>query len=478
MNTLSKPQANQLLRQLVDNGLPLTETDHNQLLGYDRALYAALLNLAILSENDAMQIILRLLAVTEMNGQPVSDEAKHSENYLIAKNLRHLPYLTVLNHLVLLVDRKVNNQRTTGILMSYLMGSPHLERMAVSHRKNLKRLVIHALGKHTAQNCVHFLLREDELQPHQVTYLRRNLYRYATDKQLAKQVMLHLWGHLKETDFGLLGEYLNADKGIGKKSNLSLSELKGLASTYGYKMGLKDLKRRAFKMKRKREIKEDDKAPKNLTDLTREYYANPSKATLNALTPLFDTANREVPYWDAKLEIILDDSLSMQGTGTREFNGIAIAANFAKMAGLNAREVNIRLTSGAEWKGDYPKPQGGTSLAKLLANAVMAKPDAVILLSDGYENTEAGDAAHTLTALRKLGFDTPVSHILPVFTERENVAERLPLGDAPYILDTGNRGFAPTWLQLRLQAAGDDLESVLREFYHVMNTQKDAAVNV
>ncbi len=61
------------------------------------------------------------------------------------------------------------------------------------------------------------------------------------------------------------------------------------------------------------------------------------------------------------------------------------------------------------------RPSGPTALARGLLNLAARAPDAIFVLSDGYENQPAGRFSEVLSALRALGFAAPVYHLSPVF---------------------------------------------------------------
>jgi hypothetical protein len=73
------------------------------------------------------------------------------------------------------------------------------------------------------------------------------------------------------------------------------------------------------------------------------------------------------------------------------------------------------------------RPQGDTGLAEALLDLVEAMPEAIFVISDGYENRPAGRFAEVVAELRRMGDATPIYHLCPVFAaEAQGVRELCP----------------------------------------------------
>jgi hypothetical protein len=73
------------------------------------------------------------------------------------------------------------------------------------------------------------------------------------------------------------------------------------------------------------------------------------------------------------------------------------------------------------------RPAGDTGLAEGLIDLLETEPDAVFVISDGYENRPAGRFAEVVSALRAMGNTTPIFHLNPVFAaESVGVRELCP----------------------------------------------------
>ncbi|TGO02559.1 hypothetical protein PN36_05955 [Candidatus Thiomargarita nelsonii] len=117
---------------------------------------------------------------------------------------------------------------TWGWIRAYIFGAPQLESWAVSHRRDLRRLVRHALGNPVTLTCLHKFFIENPA-PKTTAYLQRYVLRYGKNAALVRDVFLFLFGKLKQSQFSLLNAYLaarqdiQAGKGLPFKRRLHLA---------------------------------------------------------------------------------------------------------------------------------------------------------------------------------------------------------------------------------------------------------------
>ncbi|WP_299461638.1 vWA domain-containing protein [uncultured Microscilla sp.] len=464
---MDKQTINQLMKQVVQDQIPLSENSHNTLLEHNRMLYASLLNLPGLSVEDSMQIIQRLLAVTEQGGKPVSLDAKKTEDRLMSEVLPFLEAAKVLEGFGKLVKLKVNNQRTASWIKNYILGSPDLEQWAVSHRALLAKLLGHALGKQVAQTCVHFmLLGKTKRNDRQNAYLDKYIYRCVGNNTpaLVKEVYLFLFGKLRETSHEKLNAYLQSRKKLENGKGLPYKVLRGLAATFHPKTEASQVKRLAGKNKVKREYIVGGELVEanstNLVDRIRKQYIEGRQDEWVTQKILAEAS--KIPHWDAKVALVLDASYSMLGFGARMYNNLSIATALTQVLEKRTSELTI-VQVGNQQTTDFPQAQGVTTLAEGILEAMEHQPDVVLVISDGYENVEQGDAEMVLRGLKNLGVETPFVHILPAFTVREAYEHRQALGkDTPLILETGEKGLMPTWLNIQFALQPDRIADVLQ----------------
>jgi hypothetical protein len=71
------------------------------------------------------------------------------------------------------------------------------------------------------------------------------------------------------------------------------------------------------------------------------------------------------------------------------------------------------------------EPEGDTCLAGALVDLVRSGPDAVFVITDGYENAPAGRTDEVVHALRRLGVSTPIFQLSSVFAAESHSVRAL-----------------------------------------------------
>jgi len=121
-----------------------------------------------------------------------------------------------------------------------------------------------------------------------------------------------------------------------------------------------------------------------------------------------------LPVRYANVGVVLDASASMVGSGTQKFRPLAVALAMRDVLVASAAMSAFVESTGAVDEFGMVTPAGDTALAGLIVKALKRKPDAVYVLTDGYENAPAGRVDEMLQAARALGVTTPVFQVSPV----------------------------------------------------------------
>jgi len=137
-----------------------------------------------------------------------------------------------------------------------------------------------------------------------------------------------------------------------------------------------------------------------------------------------------------KTALVVDNSYSAIGSGERKFHSLSVIEALTRIffaADGEGCEVKA-FTVGPEVDGGLMRAAGATEIRRPLAEALVWRPNVVLILSDGYENMSAGSAAQVLNtrAVRDSGIS--VIHLNPVvsFEKREGtgvvrqIADRAP----------------------------------------------------
>ncbi|WP_433047579.1 hypothetical protein [Dactylosporangium sp. CS-033363] len=133
-----------------------------------------------------------------------------------------------------------------------------------------------------------------------------------------------------------------------------------------------------------------------------------------------------MPRYDGRIALVVDQSASMRGYGTREW------AVLSQVAAL--RMVLERVAPGlvvVEAGGVDGRPGGATDLASAVLDAAETGPDVIAVASDGYENVYPGDLARVAAALPGAGIAAPVVFCQAAFGRADDLALRRAAGGLP-----------------------------------------------
>ncbi len=465
---------NNIIQQIVKDQIPLTPQAHNELLENNRTLYAALLNVPGLTDTDAMEIIVRLLAITDHQGKAVEMVNKQMEDRLITNILPNINPNAVWEGFDQLVKQKINNQRTANWIKRYILESPQLLKWAVAFRNKLAKYLRHAMGKHTTQNCIHFIQKET-IEGHQQDYLYKNLYKYegAYSKNQLAEIFQFIFKQKITYTLPEFIAYGQAKTDLKAAKGLPYQVIKGLSRTYHPKTKKVKLKRWSKKFGSKREItvgKELEATNQmGLAGRIRNFYLTGIEPNLLAR---IEQEAALIPMWNDRVAIVLDCSDSMKGFGARAYNSIAIGTAITEVFKRKTREVKlIRVGNEVDLQETIltgnlalPKTQGASCIAQGVLEALDFEPEVILIISDGYENVEQGDTAQILAGVKQLNLSTKMIHIMPAFTRRESAENRLILGDdEALIVETGEKGMMSLWLHIQFILHPDKVSELLAE---------------
>jgi hypothetical protein len=115
----------------------------------------------------------------------------------------------------------------------------------------------------------------------------------------------------------------------------------------------------------------------------------------------------------ARVAVVVDNSASAVGSAERRGQPLAVIEGLARAVMASGVEATVHSV-GPELGPSPWQAAGGTDLRRPLAAALTARPDLVLVLSDGYENSGAGGVAQILAtrAFRESGIR--VVHLNPV----------------------------------------------------------------
>jgi len=426
---------------------------HDALLWLDRDLYAVLLALQGVTDRARQVGVKNLLATARGGAGALLDEA--AEKRLIARLVDTLPPQRVLK----LFDglrvgspedgiRKANNARTRKLILRTILASARLELWSVKYRSKLARALTHAWGVRKT-SILRAILGKDEggWTAKERAIVAREIDRHTGDGRVrARACVGFVLGHRGSDSVPLLAAYELAKADIEAGARLPPEVLEGIRSVFHKETPKEDVLRitaasltRAQRLdvqKRAAEAKVDVKMDPADYDAVRLYvYAFEMGMTLEIARALLDKAQRAALAFPARygsIGVLLDASASMEGADDQKLRPMAAALALRDMLLTTGRARMV--VSGGDTKeatSMLVRPAGDTSLAEGLIDLLGDAPEAVFVISDGYENRPAGRFAEVVGALRAMGNATPIFHLNPVFAAESVGVRKLASGLVP-----------------------------------------------
>jgi hypothetical protein len=413
---------------------------HEEMFKTDRGLYA------LLSSMGGTMDISRQIATHMLLDNPTMSRDEQAsllfpeeENILLAGIVSNLPDSRQVKLYKKL--RGTNNARTRGVILRTLFGQKpeRIEAWAIKYRMKLRDALRHAWGSKYFGGLKK-LFREkgwdfDAYYERDKTFVHRHILRFATHAKTKEdtKAILQSVAYI----FGVEGSYtLKGLKAVGevKAGNIDAGKhlppevLEGLRSRY-----FPDVERTKTV-----ELSKDNASRKQKAQMVRQaarvgvkmsfdpnaldavelyIYAFEMGLTEEIEQALNDKAAKAASFMPSrfgKAAIVVDDSSSHKGSREQKLRPLAVTLATRDMLLAASDAADVITVSGQEVTKRIPFAKGDTELATPLLKALEGNPDAVFVISDGYENVEAGLFQATLQKVRQLGIKTPVFHINPV----------------------------------------------------------------
>jgi hypothetical protein len=423
---------------------------HKALFELSRSLYAILMAMPGLPDRAHMLGVRNLLTDREV-GQDgyLSDQ---QERLLLQYMCQALPAPRMFKLFVAFAVgskkdgiAKANNARTRKLVLRTLFNSPRLPLWSVKYRDKLARALTHVWGQRTTSIITSILKRDQRLRnPKEQGILRTYVEKYVDGQCIS--------GHLLDSIGFALGiedrprhklhiAYVAAKKDLDQGSSLPPEVLEGIRSQYHPdvpKERVIELTKGSMTSGQKARVQKRAKAagvevefnPMALDPVELYIYAFEMGMTTEIALALVKKAKalaKIFPARHSKINIIMDCSASMAGNREQKLRPMATALALRDL--LRKVGGNVRTCYCGGDLGEAPhmlvRPMGDTALADALIDAMEDAPDAVYVISDGYENAPAGRFAEVLAALRGLGFNMPVYHLNPVMAAEKVGVKRL-----------------------------------------------------
>jgi hypothetical protein len=398
---------------------------HQAVFAVNRGLYAAMLVLPGVTDNSIQQGLYRLL------DNPAADRASfltaEQENRVIDYLAGQLPPQRLFKFYGLLRQGRVNNRRTRRLILRSILGSPRLALWAVKYRLKLRAALRHALGTGIAHGVREMAVRGDDRHP-----CARHIARYipaGAERDEVYQCLAFILGGTRAYTVPILRAFVEAKADLDRGNLLPTEVLHGIRARYHKdvpaqrvleltRANLTEGQKLAMQRTAARQQVELDFDPTR-QDIVRLYvYALECGMTPEIRAALDDKARRiaaTFPLRYPRLGIVVDTSESMYGTDQARNRPLAIALAMRDiLAAAATAEAVVKASQGEFDALGLIRPAGDTLLAPALVEVAEQAPDAIYLITDGYENAPSGRVDEVLHALRELGMMAPVYQVTPV----------------------------------------------------------------
>jgi hypothetical protein len=403
---------------------------HSDLFAVDRSLYGMALMLPGTMDISRMKGVEKLLSCPWHDGTFLSLE---QEKKLLIILIEEIPAHRVIKLFGHLRGKKVNNKRSRQLILRTLLENSKLEYWAVKYRKKMAYALRHAWGQKKS-SILKSILNKSVRNEKEKQILRSEIVKYirpAVDEAKVFECVSFILGNESDLSLRLLKAYREAKRNIRKGGDLPYETLEGIRSTFHARRftsgdvleltrkNLTEKQKKNFQRKAEKAHVEVEFDPMKQSAVDLYIYGFERGMTHDIRIALVKKAKEAValiPDRYGKLGIVIDTSASMFGHETRKLHPMATALAVRDMLSFLSDNSVIRTSGGNDSApAQMIRPSGDTSLAEELVSLISDDVEAVFMITDGYENAPAGRVNEVLKILRKIGVDTPVYQVSPVF---------------------------------------------------------------
>jgi len=405
---------------------------HDAVYGVNRGLYASMLLLPGVTNISMQKGILRLISEPypwDLNQCFLSAD---QENEVIRDLTSQLPITNLLRMFVVIKDQKINNSRSRKMIFNTIIGSKNLSFWSIKYKDKMKTALVHALGQKKSSALRSVLEKApSKWTDKEKSFVKKSVDKYADNKAVARECICFILGGKKKTwKVDLISAFYAARKDFDKGVGLPPEVLEGIRSRFHSSIPAakviekaKSVMSQGQKMAKQRSAKKagvELEFDPTKQDMVKLYvYAQEEGGSKEIRKALDEKAKRislTFPMKHYHVGVVVDSSLSMFGSDTQKHRPISIALSMKDVLAASAEKATVVATNGSFDKYGMIETSGSTSLADALLEVVETNPDAVYMISDGYENAPAGRVNEVINALRDMDIDTPIFQISPVMS--------------------------------------------------------------
>lgn len=374
---------------------------------------------------------------------------------------------------------RINGRRSRRVGLSYLLGHEELAELVATHRQRVIRLLKHFLGER-GWSAVRRALREPA--PAQNSFLKTAVLRYTRQTDVALEALRFLaetrspppalpprkpwlnvpWLTRAKAETGAGVEFLPRHPLLRKSLAARLDLEQGAGLPFQTLAGLRGVYHPQASLAQVRELSaiaaRVERAGGAVTAAYKKLLSNGQSRRCGAMVRAAEAADR-LPKLNLRLAVVLDASASMASSGERLHHPAALGQALAALVRAAAEETVVYQVGGSEANG-VAHPQGPTDLAAAILAAARERPQAILVITDGYENVRQGDAAAVVAGLAQLGCEAKVIQVSPLFARSEDLSARRLGERVPVVAVEHEQGvgevLARAWLAVLPETVPDE----------------------
>lgn len=407
------------------------EATHQFIFEANRGLYGAIAVLPGMTNISKRMVVTRLL--NDKTGVDHSLLTTEEENKLIIYLAQSFKPTQLLRLFDMLRENRVNNKSTRRLILKSILSHDNFEFWAVKYRTRIHKALQHAWGVKTTTWIKHTLAKSRKTADEKLG-LMKYIDKYTstinqTRRKAIHECVSHILGNERNYSTPILKAFYAAREDLTKGSILPTEVLEGIRSVYHPNVShaeVINISKRTMseteKMKKQRSAKkqgvtvEFNPLAQDIVDLYIYALEEGSNAEIfEAMQKKAYDIAQTYPMSYQKVSIIVDTSKSMFGDKTQKRRPMAISLAMRDvLSALATEEAYVFTTNGEFDQYGLIEPEGDTSMAEALINALEKEPDIVYVITDGYENASAGRFNEVLQQVRQMGITTPVQQVTPV----------------------------------------------------------------
>lgn len=392
----------------------------------------------------------------------------------ISEQLQSLSDSELLHVLDGLRLRRLNGPRVRELGLTTIVGHARLAELAANHRLRLVRILKHLLGERTWSSVRRFL---EVASPVGDQFLRATVLRFASDTDAAREALCFLAGlgfdepqparkpwlvvpwlkKAESTQFTYANDFLRqgiaARRDLNAGRGLPRATLSGLRGTYHRDVPSKVLRELAAPVTRR------ERVDGSVTAAIKDALVSGEVVSLDAIVSR--AAEATLPVVGVRAAVVLDLSGSTVSSGERLNHPAALGLALVGLLQRYVSDLNVFQVGGSvilNGRG-IPRPDGATDLATAVLEAARIESEAILIVTDGYENVRQGDVAQVVAGLRRLGLSAAIEQVTPVIAVAEDLSRRRLSEVVPVVPVEEEAGVGELAARLLLAGQPDDLDT-------------------